>query len=442
MESMLFIVTIAVWITVLRGENGKLTEEEQQDYFKWISTILPQHWLDQPITRKITTETILENFRNNREKAYKSVQDYKDNKKSFWLRLSAYSMFSEQQFYNKKRENDHRILNEVEPITDFKSVEQEEFIKQVKLNYNYDSVLPTPWNTSELVIIPMKVDWRLRNAIRVPADVHAYCTASYPFAVAATIDAHINYWTEYDYAPTPQTFMSCPYGNDVKFQHYDPCDDQNGFNGTPDSVIRAYKFAILNGLQDRERHPFQDRYERCDDSNAHDEGYWTKHLSGYVLIPKDHNAEVNLMVAVALHGPVTVSFESTHANLDLMNYGGGIYDGPCGKGKLLTMMVIGYGEEKGKPYWLLQYSLGQNWGQYGYIKIARFGQCDITQQMVFPIVEADERIYGFHTAEDDWWTNLETKLVMNAVHRKYNYTSEMDLPPELKLSNDEPSVWN
>ncbi|KAF6200088.1 hypothetical protein GE061_006389 [Apolygus lucorum] len=412
MERLLFKLTIAVWITVPRGEDVKLSEEELHDYYKWTSSIIPP-------------------------------EDYKDNQRSFWLRLGFFSMVSKQQFDHKKRENNHNISNEVEPVTDTDSPAQKFFQKQVRFNYEFETLFPTPWNSSNYVVVPRKVDWRLRNAIRVPADYHTYCTASYAFAVAATIDAHINYWTEFDYAPSPRVFMKCPYGNDVKYETFDPCDDRDWYNGTPDAVIRSYKFAILNGLQDRDRYPYiEGKYQPCDDSGYNDEAFWTEHLTGYVIIPHDDDSEINLMVAVALYGPVTVSFESTHANLDLLNYGGGIYDGPCGKGKMLTMMVIGYGEEKGKQYWLLQNSRGPNWGQYGYIKIARYGQCDITQQMVFPIVNAYERIYGFHTAEDDWWTNLETKLVMNAVHRKYNYTSEMDLPPELKLSNDEPSVWN
>ena len=53
------------------------------------------------------------------------------------------------------------------------------------------------------------------------------------------------------------------------------------------------------------------------------------------------------------------------------NYNKGVFDG-CSPTKINhAVTVVGYGTESGKPYWLVKNSWGDNWGDGGYIKIAR-----------------------------------------------------------------------
>lgn len=70
------------------------------------------------------------------------------------------------------------------------------------------------------------------------------------------------------------------------------------------------------------------------------------------------------------NGPVTGLVYLTE---DLYSYGGGIYENEVAEtyDQLHTVEIVGWGEENGKTYWIVQNSFGNEWGENGTVRILR-----------------------------------------------------------------------
>jgi cathepsin C len=83
--------------------------------------------------------------------------------------------------------------------------------------------------------------------------------------------------------------------------------------------------------------------------------------------------EADMLWELYHNGPVVVSFEPAN---DIMYYSGGIY-----RSKPQShvewekvdhaVLLVGYGEENGKKYWVLQNSWGPDWGEKGFFRMIR-----------------------------------------------------------------------
>ena len=102
------------------------------------------------------------------------------------------------------------------------------------------------------------------------------------------------------------------------------------------------------------------------------------------------NNQIALKTAVSMQ-PVAVAIEAD--TFYFQSYSSGILDSSqCGTKLDHGVLVVGYGEEKGKMYWLVKNSWSESWGDNGYIKIARTesendpGICGIAMQPSFPTI--------------------------------------------------------
>ncbi len=98
--------------------------------------------------------------------------------------------------------------------------------------------------------------------------------------------------------------------------------------------------------------------------------------------PFNENALLN---AVATVGTVAVAYNAeTQAHA---YYQGGILDVPnCGNTPTHAVLLVGYGTENGKDFWILKNSWGSSWGEGGYLRLARGkNMCGIADWASYPI---------------------------------------------------------
>ncbi|KAK2916932.1 hypothetical protein Q8A67_001306 [Cirrhinus molitorella] len=220
--------------------------------------------------------------------------------------------------------------------------------------------------------VPDSVDWRKKGYVTSVKNQVKMCKHSTVLAFLVDL--------------SPQNLVDCSSSYGTK-----GCD-----GGWP---ISAFQYVIANGGIDSESsYPYEAEQGQCRYSPSHRAANCTNY---YFVTGGDEEA---LKQAVANIGPISVCIDAT-GNFGL--YHSGVYNDPsCNNDVNHAVLVVGYGVDSvtGLKFWLVKNSWGTDFGEGGYIRMARnqSNMCGIASYASFPVVSGVSKLgpadpWGFVT---------------------------------------------
>ncbi|XP_034555837.1 cathepsin L1 [Notolabrus celidotus] len=213
------------------------------------------------------------------------------------------------------------------------------------------------------------VDYRTLGYVTEVKD-QGYCGSCWAFSTTGAIEGQVFKRTGQLVSLSEQNLVDCSrtYGT-------------YGCSGA--WMANAYDYVVNNGLMSTSSYP----YTSADTQPCYyDNRQAVAHIKDYRFIPKGD--EQALADAVATIGPITVALDADHSSF--LFYSSGIYEeSSCNPNNLShAVLLVGYGSEGGKDYWIIKNSWGSSWGEGGYMRMIRDGSntCGIASYALYPVM--------------------------------------------------------
>lgn len=216
--------------------------------------------------------------------------------------------------------------------------------------------------------LPKSVDWRRKGMVSSVKD-QAQCGSCWAFSSAGALEGQLMKTTGQLVDLSPQNLVDCVTENDGCGGGY---------------MTKAFEWVNENqGIDSEEAYPYTGQDGQC----AYNATGMSAKCRGYKEIPEGN--EYALTKAVAKVGPVSIGIDATLSSFAF--YKKGVYYDPnCNKEDINhAVLAVGYGvTPKGKKYWIVKNSWSENWGNKGYILMARNrgNACGIANLASYPIM--------------------------------------------------------
>mmetsp|Transcript_62489 Transcript_62489/g.183186 ORF Transcript_62489/g.183186 Transcript_62489/m.183186 type:complete len:399 (-) Transcript_62489:26-1222(-) len=209
---------------------------------------------------------------------------------------------------------------------------------------------------------PESVDWR-EEGVLGPVKSQGQCGSCWAFAATAAIESNIAIETGVLLSLSPQQLTSCA-------PNPRQCGGSGGCTGSTPEL--GYEYVVKAGIHEIWDYPYQSGV------SGHSEGCSNETMLrvpragilNFETLPRNDAAA--LMEAIAFSGPVAVSVDAG----PWFMYHEGVFDGCNHEAPDINhaVLLVGYGQENGTKYWIIQNSWGPLWGEFGFIRLKRFDE--------------------------------------------------------------------
>ncbi|XP_039977372.1 cathepsin S-like [Xiphias gladius] len=216
--------------------------------------------------------------------------------------------------------------------------------------------------------LPVTLDWRDEGLV-TEVKMQGSCGSCWAFSAVGALEGQLKKSTGTLISLSPQNLVDCSmkYGN-------------HGCNGG--FMTNAFQYVIKNqGIESDTAYPYIGTRGQC----KYNPQYRAANCSRYTILPRGD--EFALKAALANTGPISVAIDASRPKFVFYHHG--VYrDHTCTHNVNHGVLAVGYGNERGHDYWLVKNSWGVNYGDEGYIKMARnrHNQCGIALYACFPII--------------------------------------------------------
>lgn len=223
-------------------------------------------------------------------------------------------------------------------------------------------------DVEEVRRLPKSVDYRKKGMV-TPVKNQGSCGSCWAFSSAGALEGQLAKQTGQLLDLSPQNLVDC-------------VTENSGCGGG--YMTNAFRYVQMNGgIDSEEAYPYVGEDQPC----RYNSTGMAAQCKGYKEIPVGN--EHALAVAVWKVGPVSVGVDAT-LNTFQFYQKGVYYDPNCNKDDINhAVLAVGFGVTiKGKKYWIVKNSWGEDWGNKGYILMARNRDnlCGISNLASFPVM--------------------------------------------------------
>jgi len=326
-----FAVLAILAIFAVAGAAAMPEEQYQKEFTKFMATHEKAYEHDEFFHRYSV-------FKRNLDR----IAEHNTLESSFTMAMNEYGDLSWEEFYAQNIASGYQHVNR-------------EFIR----SKNYADLEGRDVNDQS-----SSVDWRQKNAVTAVKN-QGQCGSCWAFSTTGSTEGAHAIATGHLISLSEQQLVDCA-----------GAEGNMGCNGG--LMDNGFEYIIKNGgICTESSYPYQAQDGSCKTTCEK-----VVQISGYKDVPsQDENA---LMSAVDI-GPVSIAIEADQSAFQF--YSGGVFDAACGTQLDHGVLIVGYGTDAGKNYWIVKNSWGSSWGESGYIRMVRGqNECGLAMQPSYPTV--------------------------------------------------------